>query len=368
MASKSNHEPGVDRPATRRLNRGDRTPDGRRQVRHLDSEGPDAADLPSFRLVSADVNGPFEPPQWFWQGRVPLGELTTLGGRGDVGKTTIVLDLAAQLSRGELAGDIGRKGKTLYFSDEASFQQIISPRYAAAGGQPGGLFNMEMLEATGSAGPIARPIRLGVRDMTALAGAVADERIDLIVFDPIDMLLGGIDTHRNNEVRTALGLVKSTGCTVIGIQHLTKGSHAGNVGDRVMGSAAFRNFPRSVLLAQKRKDDSDVIVVAHDKCNYGPRQNSLSLRIVQSHIPGYARVEWLDDDPTSADELMRDQRGPTLVEQCTAWLERFLTDNGPTSPGEALHAAKTTGYGRTTVYEARKRIAATNNRQGLWTL
>jgi RecA-family ATPase len=304
---------------------------------------------------------------WLWEGRVPLGELTTFAGRGEDGKTTVVLDLVAQLSRGELAGDRhGRKGKTLYFSDEASFHHVITPRYAAARGAAGGLYTIDFADIDHHGRTLGRPFNLK-RDIRVLRETIEQEQIDLLVFDPIDMLLGGVDTHRNNEVRAALSLIMSAGCTVIGIQHVTKNSNVAFAGDRVMGSAAFRNYPRSVLMVSTDRSDRNVIVLAHDKSNYGPRQKSLTLQTVPSHIQGFARVKWLEEIPATADDLLIARRGPNLVQQCTSWLEQLLTDNGPMLCRDIVALGKAEGYGRTTIYDSRGLLGSTTV-DGHWTL
>ena len=278
--------------------------------------------LPHCRLVPAAIEGPFEPPRWLWEGRIPLGELTILAARGEVGKTTLVLDLAAQLSRGELRGDLLEKnGRTIFFT-----------------------------------------VRM-------LADTVRKEKVDLLIFDPIDMVLGGIDAHRNNEVRSALRLIMSAGCTVIGIQHLTKSSSVAYAGDRVMGSAAYRNFARSVLVADYDKTGRDLIVLAHDKSNYGSRQPSLSLKTLESHVEGFPRVQWLDEVSTSADDLLvGGRRGPSLVERCELWLEQHLETHGATTSKEVRRLAKAEGFGRSTTYLARERLGISNDEDGRWTL
>lgn len=318
-------------------------------------------------LVPANLDGPFDPPPWLWEGRVPLHELTILAGRGDVGKTTIALDLAAQLSRGELLGELfGRRGKTVFFSDEASFERVITPRYAAASGEPGGLYGIDFVDIT-DGGAVARHMALTPDDIRALAEAIEEEGIDLLIFDPIDMLLGGIDSHRNNEVRAALRLIMSVGCTVIGIQHVTKNSGVAHAGDRVMGSAAFRNFARSVLFAAHDRSDKELIVLAHDKSNVGPRQPSLSLKTVASDIDGFPRAYWLGEVGSSADDLLVGRRREPLVEQCRTWLRELMETDGPLAADDVLRLAKDEGFGRTTVYEARKLLGVTTDSLGQWT-
>src|SRR5262249_57531030 len=46
--------------------------------------------------------------RWAWDGRIPLGAVTLLVGDGGLGKSTLLLDVAARLSRGQLARALDR--------------------------------------------------------------------------------------------------------------------------------------------------------------------------------------------------------------------------------------------------------------------
>jgi hypothetical protein len=47
-----------------------------------------------------------EPTRWLWDGRIPLGTATLLVGREKLGKSTLSVELAASLSRGDLQGHL----------------------------------------------------------------------------------------------------------------------------------------------------------------------------------------------------------------------------------------------------------------------
>src|SRR5947199_9749148 len=46
-----------------------------------------------------------KPVEWLWPGWVPLGKIIVLGGQADVGKSTLLLDLAARVSATGLMPD-----------------------------------------------------------------------------------------------------------------------------------------------------------------------------------------------------------------------------------------------------------------------
>ena len=78
-----------------------------------------------------------QPIDWLWPGRIPLGMVTFLEGTGSAGKTFVVLDMAAKVSRGapwpgriegpQLAGDV-----LLVSGDPDGWERTILPRLASA--------------------------------------------------------------------------------------------------------------------------------------------------------------------------------------------------------------------------------------------
>src|SRR5262249_33269709 len=89
-------------------------------------------DNPVSIISAADI----EPQEvtWAWEGRVPLGMVTLLVGMEGLGKSTLALDLAARLSRGQLAGALyGRPVDVFVASTEDDRARVIVPRLRAAG-------------------------------------------------------------------------------------------------------------------------------------------------------------------------------------------------------------------------------------------
>ena len=76
-----------------------------------------------------------------------------------------------------------------------------------------------------------------------------------LVIDPIQALLGGVDSHKDAETRAALqclvALAERTGIAVMVVMHLRK-AEAQKALYRVSGSIAFVAFARSVYRRGRR--------------------------------------------------------------------------------------------------------------------
>ena len=89
------------------------------------------------------------PVEWLWPGWVPLGKLTVLDGDPGLGKSTLLLDLAARVSRdGRMPdGSVGPNGATVILSAEDGEEDTIKPRLTAAGGVEDRLFTLSAIRA-----------------------------------------------------------------------------------------------------------------------------------------------------------------------------------------------------------------------------
>src|SRR5207253_2784907 len=78
------------------------------------------------------------PAHWLWPGWIPLGKLTVLDGDPGLGKSTLLLDLAARVTRGMPMpdGTPGRQGGVTLLTAEDSLADTVRPRLEAAGADP----------------------------------------------------------------------------------------------------------------------------------------------------------------------------------------------------------------------------------------
>src|SRR5438128_540885 len=88
---------------------------------------PDAAALVSLSTVEP------APVRWLWPGYIPLGKLTVLDGDPALGKSTLLLDLAARVSTGAPMpdGSPGLHAPVCLLSAEDALADTIRPRLVA---------------------------------------------------------------------------------------------------------------------------------------------------------------------------------------------------------------------------------------------
>ena len=179
---------------------------------------------------------------WLWFPFIPYGKLTIIQGDPGDGKTTLVLNIAARLSKGE-GLDSGIKLaeplNVIYQSAEDGLADTVKPRLEQAG---------------------ADCEKISVIDERIKSLSMIDERLEqaviktgakLLILDPIQAYLGsGMDMSQANEARDMtkkLGaLAEKTKCAIILIGHMNKAS-GNKAAYRGMGSIDFFAVARSVL-------------------------------------------------------------------------------------------------------------------------
>ena len=179
--------------------------------------------------------------EWLWYPFIPYGKLTIIQGDPGDGKTTMVLNLAAKLSKGEALDEnmkVTEPVNVIYQTAEDGLADTVKPR-------------LELADCE----------RIIVIDESDKSLSMVDERLEqaivrtgarLLILDPIQAYLGGgMDMNRANEARDMtkkLGaLAEKTKCAIILIGHMNKAS-GNKAAYRGMGSIDFFAVARSVLL------------------------------------------------------------------------------------------------------------------------
>lgn len=304
---------------------------------------------------AADVSA--QRPRWVWQDRLPEGAVSLLVGRGGLGKSQLLADVTAHVTRGTLAGDLhGQPSRVLVASAEDAQAQVLVPRLCAAGAD---LSRVAFLDG------FSLPDSLD-----GLATRVAETAARLVVIDPLVAYIPSEhSTHRDQHVRRVLAplaaLAAAHGAAVVGVVHLNKGQDR-EVLDRVGGSVGLGAAARSVLLLARDPDDEAGErgagrVLAHAKSNYGRLAPSVELRIEAREIVAddgstieTSRAVLVGEHGAEAGELLT---APTAEERserddAREFLEAALAGD-PRPAKDVIAAAKAQGIGRTTIYRAR---------------
>jgi hypothetical protein len=292
-----------------------------------------------------------EALRWLWPGRIPAGKITVLEGDPGLGKSTLLCELAARISRGDpLPGDDTGPGAprgVLLFSAEDDVFDTIRPRIDAAGGDPHRIAAFVAVpDGTDTGRPFALP-----RDLPILEAIVRRLDAALVILDPLVAFLcpGASDSH----VRHALGALKAaaecTGAAIVAVRHLTK-SRGANPLYRGAGTIGIIAAARSGLLLAADPDDPDRRILALTKGNLARPAPALAFRL--EDVPGatIARVVWDGETPWTATELLHAQGEAaddgaarrSVVDEARDWLRAALAA-GPRPASELRQEAAARG-------------------------
>lgn len=263
-----------------------------------------------------------EQIEWLLYPFIPFGKVTIIQGDPGEGKTTMVLQIIAKLTRGEpillnkksqkeAQQDSEENLKQEVLSQDNSIQPVnviyqtaedglgdtIKPRLLAAGADCSRVLVIDDREQ-----PLTM---LDVR----LEEAIMQTKARMVVLDPIQGFLGtDVDMHRANEIRPLMKrmavLAEKYHCAIILIGHMNKNSN-GKSSYRGLGSIDFQAAARSVLIVGRLKDEPETRVMCHVKSSLAPEGKSVAFRLDKE-----TGFQWIGEYDISADDLLSgDARG-----------------------------------------------------------
>ena len=231
--------------------------------------------------------------EWLWYPFIPYGKLTIIQGDPGDGKTTLVLNIAAKLSKGEGLDEnmqIAEPINIIYQTAEDGLADTVKPR-------------LELARADCE--------KIMVIDESDKSLSMIDERLEeaivktgarLLILDPIQAYLGGgMYMNRANEARDMtkkLGaLAEKTKCAIILIGHMNKA--AGNkAAYRGMGSIDFFAVARSVMLVGRIEGQSNLRAMIQIKNNLAAFGHPKAFELAEDGF------HWLGDYEITADEVL----------------------------------------------------------------
>lgn len=204
---------------------------------------------------------------WLWYPWLSKRKLHVLYGSPEAGKSTLMLSLAAILSRGGEWPDGSQApvGNVLIWSGEDEIDDTLAPRLLQMGADKDRLRFIE-----GSRDPKTGKLRSfqPAIDMPRLMAKLDELKSQygwtpqIIIIDPlVAMQAGKGDQNSNVDTRAALQVLVDfaikNDCAAIGIHHSTKGTQGRNLVERISGSLAVGALARITLFATRNRQHDD---------------------------------------------------------------------------------------------------------------
>ena len=308
--------------------------------------------MAELKIISMD-EVPVEEVEWLWYPYIPFGKLTIIHGDGGEGKTTLILQLAALLSRGEkLPCDSTEREpiKVIYQTAEDGLGDTIKPRLLAGNADCSQIKVIDESEAT-----------LTMLD-ERIEKAIAETGARALILDPVQAYIGAkVDMNRANEVRAVLSQLGQIAgqyrCAIILVGHLNKAQ--GNKSNyRGLGSIDFQATARSVLIVGRLKDNPQVRVMVQDKSSLAPEGEPIAFELGKEN--GF---RWLGHYDISVDDLLSGIPKEKKSEQAENLILEYLS-KGKYPQQALLKKAQAAGISKRVLDEAKKALNVRSLKEG----
>lgn len=313
------------------------------------------------------------PVDWLWKGWIPRGTVTLFTGDPGAGKSTIILELAARLTRGEpLPGeaphDRHMPERVWIMSSEDEAGSVIRWRFENQGGDPAHLLVTD--KRTTIEGSIFRE----------MAEIIRENGITLVVIDTTTTWMGGdLDMNRANEAMGWIdklnAICKDTGVTIMLVRHRRKGGPGDNKLHSGLGTVGFTAAARSELMAYVNRKKG-MRILEKTKGNVGRPPISLAYRIDPHPDPEnphgilvWEGGDWSDEEMSEIMGLpapRKVSRTPKTLGRAREWLAARLA-SGPVLASTLFAEAAQHKITESTLKRARQGIAETREiEKGVW--
>ena len=309
---------------------------------------------PNLKLINME-QVEIEKIDWLLYPFIPFGKVTIVQGDPGEGKTTMVLQIIAKLTKGEAVLPSGSdepalEGKTMalepvnviYQTAEDGLGDTIKPRLLSAGAD---CSRVMVIDDNDQA--------LTMMD-ARLEEAIIKTKARLVVLDPIQGFLGAaVDMHRANEIRPLMKriavLAEKYHCAIILIGHMNKYSN-GKSSYRGLGSIDFQAAARSVLIVGRIKDEPEIRVVCHVKSSLAPEGKSIAFRLDKD-----TGFEWIGEYDISADDLLSGDNRGRKIHAAKEFLQEVLA-SGSVAQTKVAEEAESRGIKKKTLWNAKKEL------------
>ncbi len=311
---------------------------------------------------------------WLWHRRLPLGSCVVVAGDSGLGKSTMTLDLARRVTRGEPWPDGqrgGPPGGVVIVNSEDPVAEVVRPRLEVAGADLSKIIVVERsVNEDGTPKPFTVP-----DDMAILEAAIRRARARFVVIDPLAAYLDSkTDSFKDQSIRRVLlylqDLAVQENCCILVVQHISKSPTAHKAKHLGIGSVGIVNAARAAFAVMESPDDptGKEMLFAMTKSNWEERPDTLVYRLDRSvENPAVAQVTWLGTSERTADEVLSMMATPAEAAggatDADEFLHELLRDEGPQPVTEILKRAAKEGITRAALNRSRERLEVLAVRQ-----
>lgn len=222
---------------------------------------------------------------WLWYPYIPTGKITIVAGDPGDGKSTMMMKLISEFSKGGSLPDgteIGRPSRVIYQCSEENAGDTIKPRFEACGADCSkiGFINEEVHDGL-------------TLDDERIGRMIAEFRPRLVVLDPIQAYLGTqseltMITKARKLMRRLSSWATVNKCAIVLISHLNKSDGKKDI-YRSFGSIDVVAAARSVLMVERDPEDWNLRIVRQVKNNLAPTGDDLMFTMTKEE--GFRWVE-----------------------------------------------------------------------------
>jgi len=286
------------------------------------------------------------PVRWLWYPYIAIGKITLLQGDPGDGKSTMMMNLIAELSKGGATPDgkaLGRPQRIIYQCSEDGASDTIKPRLETSGAD---CRNIAFINEEVYGGLTL--------DDELIREAIIEFKPQLVVIDPLQSYIGNdsdlqIAVRARKLMRRISTWASTYDCAIVLIGHLSKTGHSKEL-YRGLGSIDVVASARSVLQVERDEEDEEIRIVKQIKNSLDSKGPDLLFEIRKD-----TGFRWLESKTT---EQVQQETGVTELpknkhELAAILLKKVLAD-GPVESNKIKEMMSHYRIGDKTMNEVKK--------------
>lgn len=277
---------------------------------------PGTSTRPGMARSYAEI--PALPIDYLWQGWIPLGEVTLVGGDCGIGKGRWLADFTSRVSRGgdmlDLSPGLGYPGNVMLVTPEDDPSTSMAWRLRAHNADLANVFDMTEIDGDEFCLPSDLP--------KLRAEMLRVGNVKLVIIDPVSQVSEYALTANRTVRKKIWGplrkLAKETGAAIVVMLHTVKN------GD-LQGSKGIQDVARVILKITRDKDDQTIRRVSLFKANEADDQTP-DICYTLSGVKPYIVVEYIPPDDIAELEGLTEQERKVLMLIRTRQANGLMTD------------------------------------------